>query len=477
MFKIYNNQKAFGIIEVLVAAGLMSIIGVGISSLITNAAKQQKGIQAKDQQREVTSEIRSLLSNKTACLNTFTGLTITGGTVANIRDATNAVVYTVGGADKTGLLNFTEFGLSNFIADASAPPLTAGNIDFKIKLTKVGDVGNVKEIKPDLITLKIKRNAGGTITECFSVGTQADGVWQISPTNSNNIFYPAGKVGIGPSEPLATAQQFEISENMLIPTAVAATNGNLFFGGNTNAGTNGMRLFNLEAAGGGFIDMKSAIATNGIIFRADTVNGGTERMRIRADGNVGIGDTAPVSKLAVNGRIDSNSLAGAGGYISTGNLGGTGTAAWFPTGIYSGGPNNWIYGAVYTNGTIASASGGYSITNAGAFSGTTISGTTHYGTAFQYTSDARLKKNIIDFTEGLNFVNKMRPVRYQWKSNSKHDIGFIAQDIEKIAPELTGTDDKGIKRIDYAKMVPILVKAIQEQQIQIDQLKKQLNQK
>ncbi len=58
-------------------------------------------------------------------------------------------------------------------------------------------------------------------------------------------------------------------------------------------------------------------------------------------------------------QIDVNSNGGAGGYISGGNWGGTGSAAYFPQGLWSNGANAWIYGTIYTNGNIYSNGGTY----------------------------------------------------------------------------------------------------------------------
>jgi hypothetical protein len=54
-------------------------------------------------------------------------------------------------------------------------------------------------------------------------------------------------------------------------------------------------------------------------------------------------------------------------------------------------------------------------------------------------------------------------------------IGFIAQDVENIISELVGTDNKGMKSLNYGNMNALIVKAIQEQQKQIEELKNKLS--
>ena len=91
------------------------------------------------------------------------------------------------------------------------------------------------------------------------------------------------------------------------------------------------------------------------------------------------------------------------------------------------------------------------------------------------TSDARLKTNIVVSPYGLNEVMQMQPVQYNWKTNPGNDlqIGFLAQDIQKLIPEAVvepaNGDPLGMK---YNELIPVLVKAIQEQQKKIDELEK-----
>ncbi len=69
----------------------------------------------------------------------------------------------------------------------------------------------------------------------------------------------------------------------------------------------------------------------------------------------------------------------------------------------------------------------------------------------------------------------MNGVTYNWIDNSKdstEQIGFIAQELEKVFPQLVKTDEKGMKSVAYANMTAVLVQAIKEQQQQIDDLKK-----
>jgi len=71
-------------------------------------------------------------------------------------------------------------------------------------------------------------------------------------------------------------------------------------------------------------------------------------------------------------------------------------------------------------------------------------------------SDIRLKNNVKNITNGLEIINKLRPVSFTWKNNNKKTIGFIAQEVEEILPEFvrdTTLDDKIIKTIIVVNML------------------------
>ncbi len=97
------------------------------------------------------------------------------------------------------------------------------------------------------------------------------------------------------------------------------------------------------------------------------------------------------------------------------------------------------------------------------------------GTAWTNSSDIANKEEIVDTGYGLNTVLAMRPVDFRWKSqrdadgNGKPDIGFIAQEMETLVPEVV-TGQEGSKGISYGNLVAVLTKAIQEQQTMITDL-------
>lgn len=100
--------------------------------------------------------------------------------------------------------------------------------------------------------------------------------------------------------------------------------------------------------------------------------------------------------------------------------------------------------------------------------GNNITGTTITATDFNSTSDVRLKINISSIESPLDKISKLNGVRFNWKENNTPSIGFIAQDVEQIIPEVVHTGSDGMKTINYGLLVALLVEAIKEQQKQIN---------
>jgi len=93
-------------------------------------------------------------------------------------------------------------------------------------------------------------------------------------------------------------------------------------------------------------------------------------------------------------------------------------------------------------------------------------------------SDLKLKKNIKPINYGLKEVMELNPVQFDWKRDDRgHDIGFVAQDVESIISEVV-KDNDGIrgefKSVDYARIVAVLVKSIQELKAELDGIRNSL---
>jgi len=103
------------------------------------------------------------------------------------------------------------------------------------------------------------------------------------------------------------------------------------------------------------------------------------------------------------------------------------------------------------------------------------------GTIIRGTSDCRLKTDINNLDYDLNIVQALRPVSFYWCDDQKsrlgceRQIGFTAQEVQQIMPEIVGQDLDGVLSLDTVKIVPVLTKAIQELKSCNDALQNQVN--
>jgi hypothetical protein len=102
------------------------------------------------------------------------------------------------------------------------------------------------------------------------------------------------------------------------------------------------------------------------------------------------------------------------------------------------------------------------------------------------TSDVRFKENIELIDNAIDKLQKIHGYKFTWKEDPEltkfHgfkglDVGVIAQEIESVLPEVISVRDSGYKGVRYEKIIPLLIQAIKEQQGEIENLKKQIENK
>ena len=96
-----------------------------------------------------------------------------------------------------------------------------------------------------------------------------------------------------------------------------------------------------------------------------------------------------------------------------------------------------------------------------------------YASKFNVWSDTKLKSNIKPTSHGLKTISKLKSVEFNFNTDTEEDktIGFLADDVEKIVPELVTFEPKHGKALNYIGLIPILVNAIKELKAEIDILK------
>lgn len=210
-------------------------------------------------------------------------------------------------------------------------------------------------------------------------------------------------------------------------------------------------------------------------------------MTILRNGNTGVGTLTPVTRLDIAGNNNWD-LGNTEGDLRVGNdqyrikmgvaLGGGGAGA----GIIraAGGVNVLVLGAgnlnlLTLNGTTGNVGVGIDNPTQKLHVAGNILAT---GTITP--SDRRYKKDIQLIEDPLQKVEQINGVTYQYRADefpangfdNRTQVGLIAQDVEKIFPQLVFTDEKGYKSVDYTKLIPLLVEGMKAQQKQIEKLEK-----
>ena len=105
-----------------------------------------------------------------------------------------------------------------------------------------------------------------------------------------------------------------------------------------------------------------------------------------------------------------------------------------------------------------------------------------------YSSDQVLKENVRLISNPIEMLNQIRGVYFDWKDSyisyrggedgyfvRKHDVGVIAQDVEKVLPQVVALKGDGYLGVKYEKIIPLLIESIKAQQQQIAQLQDAIN--
>ena len=345
----------------------------------------------------------------------------------------------------------------------------------------------------------------------FSVGTSTSGNKNIvnfqdssgitaSITAFNSAYGSGSSYALAFNTNSAERMRIDSSGNLLIGTTTGGGRLTVDAGASSQYGT-----FNAATAGNCGYVMKYAGTQFGAIGNGSfTTSGGsatdfgisaannlifdigiTEKMRIDASGNLCVGTSTSSAKLTVasssNPAVYFSAPSAAAG--TTGGVLGISSSTVSPRQLYFGIDESsgytWEQNIQQGVGTTPHRFYSYT-TYQGQFNGGGAWFQGNNSASWSTTSDERVKENIVSLSSGLNVITALRPVEFDYKISKSHDIGFIAQEYQKILPEqinesapLEGqevfvTDGKvlGIT----PNLIPYLVKAIQEQQALIESL-------
>ena len=198
--------------------------------------------------------------------------------------------------------------------------------------------------------------------------------------------------------------------------------------------------------------------------------------------NVGIGTTTPFTKLQIEGGTDAT-YGSSSGFLVLGSTG-AGNIVIDNNEILA--RNNGAASALY----LQASGGNIKIGNSSAPNFLLELSTNSAGkpgsSTWTIPSDARLKRDIHAFTDGLGIIKQVNPVWFRYNgtagiTDTANYVGILAQDIKRIAPYMVGeftTDNKNAKEnflsYDGNAMTYILINAVKEQQQEIEDLKKEI---
>jgi len=458
-----------------------------------------------------TSGLTANTISATTYQNLPTDIRVTGATYSN-----NIFTHTNNTGGTYSVLFNTVTGLTSTgtISSNTVSATTYQNLPTDIRVTGSTYSNN---------TFTSTNNTGGTYSVLFNTVTgltvngdlSVTGNTGLGTTSANTILELYGDNG----STLRNVLRFTDSDTTVgvVPQFI----GKLEFNGNETSGT-GVKCF----IGG----IQNSAAQGSLVFgttgTTGSLTGGTltstERMRIDSDGNVGINDTTPSYRLEVSSGVESvdevvshfrndaskgllfipvanndsfnfNTTSGDTVLVSTtgqplviGSKDGaafrfSGAAAALSANTITTG-NRLGIGSVFYSST-EQPSEGLDVNGSARFraiGSTASAGALHYtanGTLTTNTSDQRLKENIEPLTNSLSNVLKLSGVTYNWIGIEGKRVGFIAQEVEKVIPELVFTNnntEEKYKGIHQDNMVAVLVESIKEQQEMIEDLKAEI---
>jgi hypothetical protein len=376
-----------------------------------------------------------------------------GATLAD--DTTTTTLYPVLSTSATGGLSAAKTTATKLTFNASTGYLTAaGGIGFSSVISFSGSGYQIGKDGADFLAF-----SGGTAgTRFISSATSAEWVRIDS----------SGNVGIGTSSPVRklTVSYAGSAEFVLQDTTQAANSKNWRI---YNGGTS-LVMGTLNDAGNAGNDYLKIDSSGNVGIGSDTVTvldavGASRRLVVvGSDATTSnIGSTASItisnSDTTTNNTAQINFAARTGAntsHFSSAIINckfGARTNGQYPTGILT-----------FATSTILNAAPSVKMT-LGSEGNLTVTGT------ITSNSDARLKTNVTTITGALDKVLALRGVMFDRIETGAREMGQIAQEAEAIVPELVFTDENGIKSIAYANTVALLIEAIKEQQVQINELK------
>jgi Chaperone of endosialidase len=311
--------------------------------------------------------------------------------------------------------------------------------------------------------------------------------------NTSNVqiqTYPPGSSG--------TADNSALTVLTISATGATGSNAVTTVQGNAGSGTN---------KNGGTLTLASGVSTgtgtSGINFNVygagssgSSANSSTTAMTIASSANVGVGITTPALTMEIHGPLGGPATSGTSqtGILRLSQTGGSNV---LDIGYGNGNLGPWLQStnssnlAIATNMSINPNGGSVGIGTNNPLCTLHVNGSVAGTSAYVNLSDSRHKKNIKPLAIGLKEIQLLKPVTFDWVELSPpkpdkprvpfgmegQQIGFIAEDVEKVIPSAVVTEDNDEKTrwMKYSEIIPVLTKAMQEQEKAIQQQQAEIN--
>ena len=271
---------------------------------------------------------------------------------------------------------------------------------------------------------------------------------QVTQVDTATVYYSGGTE-------VTVADNVQMGGNNIISAGdvdmqTMQNSGGSSIGVNDNLQMNGNDIVNA-----GQVDTQELHNSNGTqIQMGDDIDLNAHALRDIADGTVNVIGSAQVSQSLIVGQaVNMGTWLNVGTYA---NIGGNATI----------GGDATVSGSTTLNGTVAVNSGLGATTTA-----VTVDGAVQAG-SYYYTSDRRLKKNIRPLKDALQKILALNGYTFNWRKSGQGDVGLIAQEVEKIYPDLVYTNPRtGFKAVKYGNLVAPIIEGMKQLQDQNDQMR------
>ena len=329
--------------------------------------------------------------------------------------------------------------------------LSGGNFKLNSNITIPSDVEIIRKGGADF-TLA----SGVTIT---GLGTKA------------TVF---DKVGIGTSSPGSIIEVYGSNESIINNNAVTNNNHSYLLKeqGVTVAGIVKYGSTHLSQANN--LALKN-YANGSLIFQTNS----TERMRISSNGNVAIGTSSPIntpnfSTVTINNGVWGGQIqfSSAGGYIGDRNSGNTGLGYY----ANSGQGHHFCVNGSSADVMVINSSGKVFMPSLGTSgSGTNVIINPSTGELYEETSSLKFKEKVEDIKIDTSKIYDIQPRTYIRKESDIEEIGFIAEEVNELIPEVVSFKNDAPYSINYAKLVVPIITEMKKLKAEIKELKEKIS--